>query len=1036
MDTRKAQLGKRWRALTPEHQYQLERILGGGDGYEDADEVGTFTQFQRGETVDPLALVGAYRSGKTQLLYYLFDEAWKRQMPAFYVGDPGSMLERFDESDLDELDEWIEHRIDEQLEAYRDGDPEGVEWFPNVDSQTKQEYVDEYGELVPDDGMIQTAVLFDEVEQSYRNFIKSMDKDDDNPLRKINDNLQDTVKVWSFGMISAFEFIGEADWGRMREIRIPPLTVADVRSLLQDERPDATELANVIWWLARGRTGLIIKLIDELPREIDEDATEWLKNQAEADFKDTRLVNNLWGELNREQWDPAINALLFRDDGLDDWQINDEISLNLDTCLTIAINVIKDVHDFPNTDTGNDARSVLDRNVKRVFQALAVGEEPLFPRFGLTQEKQANAFLDLVENTVVSFEPSGPTRRLVIDALNNAEDSFGTGWLQQATDADAVDTAVTTADPVKIRDAFPPIAVNPERVAAAGSDDIRGDMELGLEFKTNTPVDDIITVRFCPTKSAATAQISEVVHGYDITDPTLLIIPDEDQFELPPNDDADIYERQNLLKIRRIQSNRMWSFVLNVHARLDTEGLNPYSVDESVKAELLEYIEDREVRNTVETLYEQLNQVAKDEAKDFETEYRDTYSLPQSDTLLWNEERLSGSTPYWSNGRFEEATIALSYLPVFGPEYEHNREYATLHQHLEESINRSLVSGGSSGFGFTEYFDEMFSQAGYSNKVETERSHYRDDGNLSPAVVQVEKTLAEFANIRGPTKVASALDESSNDASAGDIPAISISDVEEQAYPLFRSLLVCGMTKASNPHLDVVARLRQMKTHLESHLSTVSGYIEDVETLDSELHLPERLDDVSPIEINHNRIDQYRSNLEKIISATEDLIEKCDTTPSAGPIGYHYLFLLREYRDDIGDQIHAFESSILAAETTQIQNGRIIFNDLCDNIEHSDAIPRQFESRQDLLDKLEDFGQEIFDLESHHGATAMSIPEDTEALQELNETVGKYNEILNEIQTDLNEIERLTSELEPQFVECKEIIEQLLKPDEEVPADD
>jgi hypothetical protein len=320
MDTRKARLDQQWKPLTNEHEYQLGRILG--------DE-GTFTAFEEGETVDPLAIVGAYRSGKTQLLYHLFNEAWGRGIPAFYIGDPGSMLRDFQESGTDELDQWIEDRIKEQLTAYEEGDVDAVEWFPNVDSERKQSFVKQHEDLDTTDGTVKTALLFDEVEQSYRDFIQTMDKDDDNPLRKINDSLQDTVKVWSFGMISAFEFIGEADWGRMKEIRIPPVDVSDVRSILADSRPEVTDLANVIWWLARGRTGLIIKLIDDLPADIDQNATEWLKNQAEADFKDTRLVNNLWAELKHEKWDPAINALLFRRDGLPEWQIDDQAALTV-----------------------------------------------------------------------------------------------------------------------------------------------------------------------------------------------------------------------------------------------------------------------------------------------------------------------------------------------------------------------------------------------------------------------------------------------------------------------------------------------------------------------------------------------------------------------------------------------------------------------------------------------------------------------------------------------------------------------------------
>jgi hypothetical protein len=1029
MDTRKAQLDREWEPLTEEHEYQLKRILGGGSGYEDSDTIGTFTAFENGETVDPLAIVGAYRSGKTQLLYYLFNKAWDRRIPAFYVGDPGSMLIDFQESEAEELDQWIQQRIDEQLTAYHEDDVDAIEWFPNVDSETKQSFVAEHGNFDADGETVKTTLLFDEVEQSYRNFIQTMDKDDDNPLRKINDSLQDSVKIWSFGMISAFEFIGEADWGRMKEIRIPPVNVSDVRGILADRRPEVTDLANVIWWLARGRTGLIIKLIDDLPADIEQDATKWLKNQAEADFKDTRLVNNLWAELDYEEWELAINTLLFREDGLDEWQINDTAAIDVDACVSVAVDIIKDEHDFPDTDRGNDARSVLARNIERVFQGLAVSEEAHFPQYGLSQPLRATAFLDLVENTVVSYEPASHTRRLVINALDSAESNFGTQWIQKVNGKEAVDTSVTTANPVKVRDAFPPIAVNPERVADAGSDNLRGEMDRGLEFKTGNPIDDTVSVQFCPTETTVTTQVSELVRGYDITNPTLIIAPEDDEFEL--DDDAKTYQRQNLLEIKRIQSNRLWSFVLNMYGRLEVENFDdPYFVDDSVKSGLLNEIEDREVRNTVETLYEQLNKVALDEAKDFADQYRSTYSLPNSDTLLWDEERLSGSTAYWSNGQFDEATIALSYLPVFGPDYEPNQQYTKLHDYLHTAISDSLVSGGANGFGFTEYFDNMFSKSGYSSPVSTERSHYRSGGNLAPAIMQTEQTLTDFADILDASSVISELDDPDNDAAAGDIAAISINGMQRLAYPFFRALLICGLTKGSDPPLDVPARLRQVKGQLETQLTTVRDYRKSINSLNKKLESPESVDVGTWIEVRSDRLSQYEDNLKNITESTDDLIQKCENDPSAGPIGYHYLFLLREYFKDISDQIHGFDSDVSAAEVTEISNARRLFNDVYEKASSSEVIAPYFESSDKLCDSIEAFGEEVFNLEAHHGATTVSLPEDLEDLRSLDRTVGEYTDTLYQMRENLKTIEEAAENLEPQLEQCRKQIAELLQPAE------
>lgn len=1017
MDTRKAQLGREWQPLTEEHTRQL------------SEATGAFDSFQQGDTVDPLAIVGAYRSGKTQLIYHLFEQAWERGIPAFYVGDPGAMLSEFGESEESNLETWIEEQIEVQLEAYANGDADGVDWFPNTDSATKREWIETHGEFENTDEVSRTALFFDEVEQSYRAFIKAMDKDDDNPLRKINDNLQDTIKVWSFGMISAFEFIGEADWGRMKEIRIPPLTVSDVREVLSDRRPDATGLANTIWWLARGRTGLIIKLIDELPEDVDEGAIDWFKDCAEADFKDTRLVNNLWTSLDRREWDPAIEALLFRADGLDAWQRQDDKAVSMDTCQELVLNIAADEFDFPESEAGDAAPALLDRNVERVFHALAYGPEQLFPRLGLMEEEEADAFLDLVGNMIVSFEPASDERRLALDALEAMEGGFATQWVQNVSDREQIDTSVSVPKPSRIRDAFPPIAVNPERVAGATSEDLRTRMDRGLELDTDDPDADLVTIKFCPTIETATAELEELTRGADITEPTLLVVPDNEEFDLSLDEAGRAYERESLLRIEPYQSNRFWSFVLNLHGRLAEEGVeNPYFIDRALKSELVNSIEDREVRNTIETLYDQLDQVAKDEMRTFGSVYREEFSLTNVDTLLWDEERLSGQTPYWSNGRFDEATVAISYLPVLGPEYESTRKYAKLHHHLYSAIQNDLVSGGSGGFGYTEYFENMFTQSGYSQSVKNERLHYRNEGGLDPAVQRTESTLRQLAEHNDLSTIISGVDNGEESARNGDIPVLGVAGLKHMAYPLLRAIFVRGVTTGSDPSVEVDKRLENVIDRLERKKDVVETFIEQVQTVEADLEPPESANIGTWIDVNASRLEDYQQNISTVIEGVEDLIEKCRADSEAAPMGYHYHFLLDEYIEDIGEEVDNYQSDIQAASVSNIADAKNLFDAIYEEIETADAVPLHFDTRESLLAEFEAFGEEIFDLERHHGATAISLPEDQDDLRQLDDTVGSYIESLSRFQEALGTIERESQTLETEFQTARQETETLLTP--------
>jgi predicted nucleic acid-binding Zn-ribbon protein len=1026
LDTRKASLGREWRPLTDEHERQLKRAEG------------SFSSFANGEEVDPLALVGAYRSGKTQLIYHLYNDAWDRGIPAFYIGDPGEMLTEFTNSEETDLNSWIQEQIDEQLTALAENNPSEIHWFPNADTETKREFVENHANDIDSDKPVKTALFFDEVEQSYREFIRAMDKDDDNPLRKINDGLQDSIKVWSFGMISAFEFIGEADWGRMREIRIPPLEVGDVRELLEDQRPDATELANVIWWLSRGRTGLIIKLIDGLPKDIETEAVDWLRELASANFRNTRPINNLWTDLDRNNWEQAINAILFLQDGLESWQVEQREALSATQCQHLAINILKDEFSFDQTEEHQDALEILDRNVKRVFSGLAVTEESLFPTFGLSDKEQADAFLSLVSDMTVSFEPASAARSTAIEALDESEGVFHTNWIERASKADAVDQYVVTAAPKTVQAAFPPIAVNPERVSDGPTDQFREDMEKGLSVQTGVPANESVTIRFCPTVHSFEAELTELTNSYDITDPTILVVPEDDGFDRPDDSKVDVYSRHQLLEIESYQSNRFWTFIVNLYGRLEEEGLsNPYTVDGNKKAELLSRCDEREVRNTIETLYDQLQQVAIDKIEKLENAYRDTYSLPNTNALLWEEERLNSGKPYWSNGEFVESTIALSYLPLFGPEYEPTRDYSKLYKQLKYAIDKDLVAGNKGGFQFKSYFDDLFTQSGYSESVATERTHYEENGQLAPAVKQTRDALTALAKLNDVSTIIGKLDDPDIDLRNGQVPVASVSGLTHLGYGLIRALLISGLTTGTDSEIDLKARLRTVISDIESEITTIEDYKHQVESRNDQLTSPNTADVGKWIDIKVSRLDQYETNLEQVRNGVKDLINKIEADSSASPIAYHYWFLLDIYVDDISEQIDDLESQIAAASVDGITDAVRLFESIHAMVADEDFIDLVFESRQSLLSRVEDYGDRVFNLESHLGYTELSIPEDNEDLQTLNDTVDGHITHLSSLESDLEKLQSESAELEEELDESREVLMDLLtEPDTPEVAND
>lgn len=1056
LETRKASLDRVWQPLTDEHKDQLERA-------ED-----TIADFGRGEVVDPLAIVGAYRSGKTQLLYHLFNTAWEQGIPAFYISDPGKMMTSFAAADETDLNDWIRSEIDIQLAAYASGRSEDVLWFPNVSTQTKERFVGDRGGAIDTDETVRTALLFDEVEQSYKEFIRVLDKDDKNPLRKINDGLQDSVKVWSFGMISAFEFIGEADWGRLREVRIPPLGVADVRDLLNEQRPDLVPLANVLWWLARGRTGLIIKLIDQLPDNIDSDAVSWLRDLAETDFRETRLIDNRWVNLDSQDWEPAIRALLFLENGLNEWQITDDTALTATQCSKLAVNIIKEEYSFEEaSEDHQSAQGILDRNLNRVLSGLAVSESALFPTLGLADPDQADAMLSLVSDMIVSFEPAGQPRTVAIEAIDGAKGAFHTRWEDQVATKRSRNKRITTAAPTKVQSAFPPIAVNPERISDRDTADLEATMERGLTVDTSAEISDSIRVAFCPTAETFEAEQTAVTESYDITAPTVLVIPEDHNFEID-NTVNDMYQRHDLLKIQTHKSNRFWKFILNFFGRLDgSEAFaDPYRVNPAKLTDVLESCTEREIRNTVETLYDQLRQVAVDQGETLARQYREAYSLADSEALLWNESRLNGMKPFWSSGKFVESTVALSYLLVLCPEYESDRAYAGLHEPLTSGIENDLVPTGASGFQFKSYLDNLFTQSSYSKTITSEREHYRVNGELAPAVQHLRDALSDLVSHAGSTDVIQHLDDPQVSIGDEDLPTVP-NGLTHLGYGLFRALLISALVDGADAEIDIAARLSTVENMVTEEVETLQECRDEIQAFDDRFNPPASADVGNWVSIDTDELDQYEDNFVALLEGIRDLVSKVSSDPSAGSVGYHYWFLLHAYLETIRPEISDFASEIPPGNVAAIMEAADAFDDCYHQVATDEFIKTAFNDRQQVVTQLEKYGKEAFDLKSHLQSTSLALsltddmmlqqvgpgdesvipetatdietlylPEHTDALRAVNREMANHKTTLESLKNTLQTIESNVEALDNAVAESNERLTQLLSPPDNMEVSD
>lgn len=1014
--TRLPELERVWWTPTEEHETQLRRL----------EE--SFEEFNSGQQVDPLAIVGAYRSGKTQLMYHMFRESWDMGIPAIYIGNPKSMLNRFQESGEASIVSWLEEEMEAQLEALVNRDFEAIEWFPNAPSEQKEQWIEDH---IPSDfdleGTQRRALFVDELEQSYEQFLSTLDTDDENPLRIISDDLTDVIKVWGFGMLSAYEFIGEADIGRMKEIKVPPLDVQSVREILQEENESLGDLANIVWWLARGRTGWVLKIVEEIDESVLDDLEGWLEDLTEHHFQEVELIEPIWTEdVPADQYGSAIRAIAFQSDGYEEWMVDDQTALTKDQLRDIAFGSIRDSYDFPTGDTGSRARQMLRRNLERVAASLSVTEQEYFPQRSFSNPEEAEAFLELAKDLTISFEPNDDARSAVLDSLDSVDDSFHSDAFSDMMRREGQEVGVTTTKPSKINAAFPPVAVNPKILSSRGVDELEEEMVRGLEIG----IDSDVNVYFCPTEEILVNQADRIADQYDIGSPSVLIIPEDLNIELP--DRAEILERHELLTVEKRGSSRLWDFVPKIYAYLDEQNIEkPYYIDSRSIAELTTNAEQRELRNTIDTLFEQVERIATDSGNELENRYFNRFSRPNVSQVLWAEPDLDNGSPWWHNAPLADERVALSYMLVFGKEPDWTLEYKNLHNYLEEGFDESLVSG--SGFKYTEFLDTLYRRGGYTQTLKNRRGRYQTPASNQyfDCVHHLQNLLRELVEEWGVERAVESLKESDLSETDSDIPILNNpANKVNYTTAFLRANLLVALTKDRDNLPNVIDDLEEVKEQLQAHKQTISEeYLEQVNEINEQLTPPGDTNVGEWIDLVPEKLQDYHDHVEDLETSLQALIDHCERDPDMKTVGYAYWVLLTRYERNLEDAIQDLDSELgTLAEINNITDLRSTFKELYEHAEDFEPAVEYFGSQQNLLAEIEAIGNDIFDLRQQTGgAGQIAVPTDVERVQELNDYAEDHISELEQLRTDLVEIESKHEELQSDFENAKSDLDEFFE---------
>lgn len=1005
-------LSRPYQPITPDHrevvdevEERLRNFISGdyetGEGDEDA-----------GPT--PIAITGAYGSGKTQLEYHIFRRAWEEGVPAVYIGAPSEMLREFEKVDETSLTKWLygaeeegdTGKIVEEIMAMVNREHASISWFPDIREESKRSWIESNvpEDLTSEEISERYVLIIDELEQSYQKFATAIDVEDQNPLRGLNDVKPEALNVWSFGLLSAYEFIGDADIRRTAQVTIPPVDVDAVDQLLHQESDDPTELANFIWWASRGRGGWAYKIVDEVGGSPDP-LIDWMESLSELQFSEVDLVRPIWSQAPADQYENAARALSFSEDGYRNWLVDGEPSLTPSDAVDYIDGLLRDVGQL-RTDPGEDrtesegrAITMLRRNLERTLDGLAPHSTDLLPQKFLQDEMESKAFLNLVQNFLLSFEPRGEPRTIAYETLEEAKDGFNDEYISGLFNHESsLEEYSWTVRPSKISDAFPPVTMNPRRLTDRRTEDLREEMGHGLWVEVEARPD----VYYCPTRDAAQSQVDEIARDPDISKPSIVFVPDDTEVTL--SDTGEILEDNDILEIREQSASKLWDFVVELYGYLDENGFeDPYHATVEEIEEIAATAENREKQDTIETLYEQLTErVGQAAAEELLERYSERFGI--EDSVIWEHDMIA-DLPDWGSTNLSDGVTSLWHILALGAEPSWDQPQGNLQNAMDEGFETELVSSGQDDPMKKLVLDDLFTQSGYSKNTEEMRDLYRTAGGtqLKDAVTNTQSLLSSLAREVDTDRVVEAVQDIERNSWDGSFPIISNIDVPNQYSRSFlRAVLAMALFREDE---SVEESLREVSADIEDLRETIQGYIDDVEDADRKLSPPETVDDAEGVDLEPAPLEKYDENLEKVKKAVDDVANRAEENSDFRVTAFALYYLVEPYENLMREKVDDLSVDMSDVENINEVVGLIdTFEELHGSAQNFDKADEYFDSADQLVSSIESFGEYALDLQSMAGPGNIAIPDQTDHIGTLNEEAEEKRSEVQESNEKLDEL--------------------------------
>lgn len=1016
-----------WQNFTDDHRELRKELL---DAIQDIDD---------NQERDPIALVGPYRTGKTQLLYEAFDGAWENGIPALYT-DANTIFNEFDKKDNTNISEWLSNRTSEQVNKLADG--EVVDWLPHWNHvQQKETYARDIATKIDEE---QTAILLvDEIEQAYTRIREADFVDDDNPLRVLLDEPDGVYQVWAFGLVAAYE-LGPADYARFQELRVPVLDVDDIREQLHDRRPNVNEeIAPGIWWLSRGRIGWANKLVDEAP-ESSINTAKWVREISTREFEGLTPINNeVWTEgVPSTEWDSARRSIMFIADEYDTWERRDSDVIRAEDAVGLLLEFILEL----TNDLSPDAKQLLEENIERLVRNIIpvssrADGDLLIPGPAFTDKSMLEGFIDLLSDLLLSFEASTEDRAQLINALEELDiaaleskwtNEFYNNFVENpSSDAWLPDLSV-------VNDAYPPVAVDPSRLTEETTEELRNQLVEGIsidpEVSTRSTQYEVV---FCPTEEILEEHLEDVLTPTEFSKVYVFFAPEgvDDEFESERLTKLSELHRVNIVPS---PETRLWKFVIHLQHYLESE----YEVTGQIRgADVRDVLADEQVRdkrNVISSLFSQLNEIAKSETLNAVRSFENQFTRADGDQLLW-QEPLAGETgpdvtaPGVYGARSERLNALAFSIGVTRFDLNEYSEIASIVATLENGLEEDFVGISGNEFGYGQFIDSTLTRTGVTRDLESfwRKFRHEESGQRDQSITNLQNLLMTLLELSDTSmkdiiySVKSTINsENRKDSQLAPVKNSTL-DTNLQRDFILGVVLEEIVVQQHEQLSEIFDKPGERLSNGRQQLARVEN---EVETLNQKLVPPN--DYGQSVEIIASPISNRKRHLETLSENVSDLNKYTNEFKNFGGVAVSYYSILDAYLDLYEEQIKSLRKTIVGAELFSVQDLKGTFSQVKKLVEQDQKFFEFTEySQEEAINEINSFAAQAFDFEAAQGGGKVN-PLKEDALknieshaEESEAKVREFNQKIRQLKREIESMETKQAKLQDSIAEFERHIQ-------------